>query len=150
MPCSVRSICSARPYARANPIYHVRAACASIEILSPDADIDDAGKGGLSSDPSQKGRRELTDLFRAMYLPPCDWQITRYNIGRCTVGEKSNRIDSLSGENKIFCNRIFHFGRKANDKFLLPFFHQKLNGFGISFFLQRCKKTSLSPRTDTI
>jgi len=69
MPRSVHSICSARPYAQTNPIYHVRAACASIEILSPGADIGGAGKG-LSPDPSQEGRRELTDLFRATYLLP--------------------------------------------------------------------------------
>ncbi|TGZ51264.1 hypothetical protein DBV15_03151 [Temnothorax longispinosus] len=42
----------------------------SIEILSPGADIGGAGKGGLSPDPSQEGRRELTDLFRATYLLP--------------------------------------------------------------------------------
>lgn len=70
MPRSVHSICSTRPYAQTNPIYHVRAACASIEILSPGADIGGAGKGGLSPDPSQEGRRELTDLFRATYLLP--------------------------------------------------------------------------------
>lgn len=44
-------------------------ACASIEILSPGADIG-AAKGRLSPNPSQEGCHELTDLFRTTYLVP--------------------------------------------------------------------------------